>query len=618
MLNLPAVLEQWRAAWPQALAVWSKFTRLSDPQLCDSQIQAAREGLSGSFAMIRLADQSVVVDIEAVRKLGLEDYGVEVLAHEIGHHVLAPASATDHYRLLARIRRSLPTLERHAAMVANLYTDLLINDRLQRRAGLRMADIYRKLRPPVLRAQPRKKKPKLDSGQIDAPHPPTADLWTLYMGIYEQLWQLEKASLGGPSGDSRAETDAWLGARLIRAYADDWLDAGGRFATLLLPYLLEADESAQRAIAQLHDTKDAAEGCEPSGLTDVEEAEADGAVHPAEDPRVTGEDDLGPTIDAGSVSTDKSGGGRGQRREPFEYGEVLKAAGVKLSDHEIAVRYYREAALPYLVPFPSRPTPEAEEPLVEGLEPWDLGDPLDEIDWIGTVTRSPTVFPGLTTVRRMYGHVEGQARARVPVDLDLYVDCSGSMPNPQQRISYLALAGAVIVLSALRVGARVQATLWSGKHQVVSTPGFVRDENAILQVLTGYLGGGTAFPIHKLRDTFAQRGPTSRPCHVLMISDDGITTMFDRDERSNSGWDIAAKALEVGRAGGTMALNLPATWEQTQGTTCWNPDVLKRAQIEQGWEIHAIARLEDLIEFARSFSRRHYVRDREEQMAVTR
>src|SRR5574340_1280856 len=135
----------WLEAWPKALAIWSRYTRLHDAILCINRVDAAREGLSGSFAMIRLLDQSVVVDLEAVSELQLEDYAVEILAHEIGHHVLAPGTITDQFRLLARIRRALPTLERHAAMVANLYTDLIINDRLQRQSDLRLADIYRRL-----------------------------------------------------------------------------------------------------------------------------------------------------------------------------------------------------------------------------------------------------------------------------------------------------------------------------------------------------------------------------------------------------------------------------------------------------------------------------------------
>ncbi len=92
-----------------------------------------------------------------------------------------------------------------------------------------------------------------------------------------------------------------------------------------------------------------------------------------------------------------------------------------------------------------------------------------------------------------------------------------------------------------------------------------------------------------------------------MISDDGITTMFERDERGNSGWDISAKALAAGRAGGTMALNLPASWDHVKaGRNRPVFEDLKRARREQGWEIHAIAKFEDLLEFARSFSRRHY------------
>ncbi len=112
------VLAPWRAAWPQALAAWSRFTRLQEPRLCASHVEAAEEGLSGSFAMIRLADQRVVIDLPEVQRLGLQDYALEILAHEIAHHVLAPATASDHARLLARIRRALPTLEEQEPMVS--------------------------------------------------------------------------------------------------------------------------------------------------------------------------------------------------------------------------------------------------------------------------------------------------------------------------------------------------------------------------------------------------------------------------------------------------------------------------------------------------------------------
>lgn len=575
-------LKPWREAWPVALAAWSRFTRLRDPRLCESTVDAAREGLTGSFAMIRLVDKSVVIDLQQVGSLGLGDYAVEILAHEIGHHVLAPATATDSFRLIARLRKSLPTLERHAPMVANLFTDLLINDRLQRSAGLRMADVYAKLHRP-------------EGGR-------PSKLWTLYMGIYESLWGLLAGSIGGPKGDKTLEGDAWLGARLIRVYARDWLKAAGRFGTLVLPYLAE-DTEKDRALAAWHDTQHAAQGCEPSGGQDVEDDEAGGAVHPSDDPLVTGEEGKAKPADAVPAETDSNArASGGQKREPFEYGEILRAAGVQLSDQDIAIRYYRERALPHLVRFPVQPGVSSEEPQMEGLEPWEIGDPLDDVAWLETLGQSPVVVPGVTTVRRVYGVEPGQPGKPEPVDLDLYVDSSGSMPDPRRFTSYLTLAGAIVALSALKAGARVQATLWSGKSQWISTNGFVRDERAILGILTGFFGGATQFPIHVMRDTYATRKPTDRPVHILQISDDGITTMFDNDEHGASGWDIARHALQVARGGGTMALNLYGGLSGTSTVT----QELQRATNEQGWDIHRVSDMAQLTDFARAFSRRRY------------
>jgi hypothetical protein len=518
-----------------------------------------------------------------VRKYRLEDYALEVLAHEIGHHVLAPGSATEHFRLLARMRAALPTLESSAAMVANLYTDLFINDRLQRQSGLRMADIYVKLA----------KASKGTSG---------GELWQLYMRIYEHLWTLDKGSLSGVDAPEGLDTDAWLGAKLIRVYAEDWMTGAGRFATLLLPYLVR-DSKQNKKLAALFDTQDAAAGCEPGGLDVIDPEEADGVVHPLDDPRIA---DLGDE-DGEKVAPSSDVQGRGQARDPFEYGEILKAGGSKLSDHDIAVRYYRQRALPHLVPFAKLAVPDAFEPALEAVEPWDVGGPLDEIDWLQSVLVSPVTIPGVTTMRRTYGPAPAKELDTGPVDLDLYVDSSGSMPNPQRQLSWLALAGAIIALSALRAGSSVQVTLWSDKREVLTTDGFVRDGDAVLRVLTGFFGGGTSFPIHRLRETYAGKVPRARPTHILMISDDGIDTMFGDDERGNSGWDVAARALAVGGAGGTMALNLPAAWEQPKGG--WNQsayDALKRARREQGWDIHAVTEFDQLLAFARAFSDRHY------------
>jgi hypothetical protein len=572
-------LALWQAAWPKALAHWSKYTRLHDPILCRTSKEAANEGLTTSFAMIRFADKSIVIDLEEVRKLGLDDYAVEILAHEIGHHVLAPATATDHFRLLARLRTGLPTLEAHAAKVANLYTDLLINDRLQRQEGLHIDGVYAKIHA-------HQRKSGVQNGK----------LWLLYAGIYEELWSLPRGTIGGPVDGDDLIGAAWLGARLVRVYARDWLTGGSRFAALVLPYLLD-DDGSNEAIALLQDTAMAGEGSVPQAISDIDPDEVKDLIHPSADPKITGQD-----VDETSQTPDASdqsphGNQAGQRREPFAYGEILRAGGLTLSDTEIAIRYYREQALPHLVRFPVREQTHSSEPQLEGLEPWDIGDPLDEIDWLQTLTQSPIPVPGVTTLRRVYGAEPGTDRKVEPVDLDIYVDSSGSMPNPAQRISYLTLAGAIIALSALKVGSRVQATLWSGKNQFMCTDGFTSLETDILSILTGFYGGGTAFPIHKLRDTYASRKETDRDVHILIISDDGISTMFNTDERGGSGWDVSAMAMKAAGGGGTMALNLYANREYP-----WQ----KRVETEQGWHIAKVTDYEQLIAFARAFSQRHY------------
>ena len=595
--DLPALRDAWTAAWPSALAAWSRFTRLRPPALCLTVHEAKNEGLTGSFAMIRLVDQAIVVSLPAVVADGVGEFAREILAHEIGHHVLAPGNLTDHARMIARMRWGLPTVEHHAPMVANLYTDLLINDRLQRGAdGLRMADVYRAM-----------------AAHDDARGKPAGAVWTLYTRIYELLWGLARGSLGGGPTDDHLEGDATLGARLVRSYARDFLNGSGRFACLLLPHLLADAQSAER-IKRLLDTEQAGAGGEPAGLTEDDPGERAGAIHPAQDPELN--DSPIASADAGPAPTPPgdapaSAPDRGQARQPFAYGEILRASGLNLSDHDIAVRYYRERARPHLIPFPGQPRPRLTDPMPEGLEPWTFGDALDTADWLQSVLQSPRPVPGLTTVQRVWGATEEPPVKPEPMDLDLYVDSSGSMPNPQRHLSFPTLAGAILGLSALRAGARVQATLWSGKNQWTATDGFVRDEDAILRVLTGFFGGGTAFPIHRLRETYAKRGQDAHPAHLLVISDDGVSTMFvGNDELGNDAADVAATALTKARGGGTLVLNLRADWEalaaKPEPYYASTFGAIRRARDEGGWSISRITAWDELVRFAREFSRRRY------------
>jgi hypothetical protein len=577
--------DRWAQAWPEALALWSRYTRLAVPRWCYSEQDEHEAGLTGSFAMIRLNDQAIVISLRQVAEHALQDYALEVLAHEIGHHVYAPGNLTDGAVALARARRGLPSVEQHAPMVVNLYEDLLINDRLVRFHGLRIDEVYQAL------AKGKKGEPSL--------------LWSLYMRAYEILWGLAPQSLGGSKLEGAAEGDAQLMARLVRVYGNDWIEGAGGFAALMLPYLLQPQD---HGFQSLLDAVAVGSGSDaPSGLTGLDGGEI---LHPSRDPKVVGSHPQ-PTDGAGGgdkigkdgLAPEGLGGGAGQCREPLEYGQILKALGLDLTDHEAAVLYYRERAIPHLIPFPSRPAPESSEPLMEGLDPWDIGSPIEDVDWLQSVLLSPRIFPGQTTVQRAWGKMSGKQPRPEPLDLDLYVDCSGSIPNPQRQVSYLALAGAIVVLSALRAGSRVQATLWSGAGQFDTTRGFVRDEKQILGVLTGYLGGGTSFPNQILRTTYEKRTERDRPVHILVLSDEGVDTMEYADEKGNAGLDIASMAMQRARGGGTMVLNL---YQESYLTRPFFTPI--RAM---GWSLHPVNDWESLVGFAREFARLKYATDKQ-------
>src|SRR5690606_8626960 len=132
--------------------------------------------------------------------------------HEVGHHVYAPGDVSDHARLYVRLRRGLPGHEPSVPMIANLYTYLLINDRLQRTANLDMVAVFRRLRETTEKVSP---------------------VWAIYMRTYECLWGVIGELVDPDHVPSEMAADASVLARLIRVYSRAWLDGATRFAMVM-------------------------------------------------------------------------------------------------------------------------------------------------------------------------------------------------------------------------------------------------------------------------------------------------------------------------------------------------------------------------------------------------
>jgi hypothetical protein len=384
--------------------------------------------------------------------------------------------------------------------------------------------------------------------------------------------------------------------RLLRNYSNDWVHGGGRFAALYLPYLIEYEgKNGQKQQAIWRDTQDAGKGGLPSGLAEIEDDEATGAIHPALDPDLSG---MSPDQKPASNEAGTGRKSEKQYRSPLEYLDVVNATGTNLPKHLIVARYYKELAVPHLIKFPVREVQQATDPLPEGLETWDMSTPLEKIDWMGTLVASPVVIPGFTTREREYGTSPGSSPETEPLDLYLGVDCSGSMPNPSLSLSYPILAAAVIALSALRARANVMVVLSGEPGQTVSTNGFVRDENAVLTTLTGYLGTGTTFGIHRLQPVFSTLKRNHRPIHILIITDSDIFMMLNGTDKGYLGWDVARNAAAEAKGGATYVLQIPF-----RVTTYQDSEERMR---RDGWNTTHVNTMQELLVFARQFSKEKY------------
>lgn len=576
--EITKVLDIWRGAWPVAKEVWSNYVRLREPEWCLSTQQAEEEGLRQSFAMIRLNDHRIVIDIEQVQRLGLEDCALQVIAHEIGHHIYTPANLKDNALGMAKIRWSLAGIEDMAPMVANLYEDLLINDRLHRLKSLEMDLVYQKLNRTIHFSK----------------------LWTLYMRAYECLWRLEKFTLI-PDRQYHSEAidaDASIMASLIKSYSKKWIEGASRFGALLYPYLMEEKEKqkALNSVIYILDADEAGKGGGViSGLT-----EFDGEV--IIDPRneVGGDSgertSLAEALKQDLMASKKGGEGPEQRYlNPGVYVDLLSQVNPDIDKQELLNRYYKEVALPHLIDFPVEISIQQEMTLPEGMEVWDIGDSADEIDWIETTIYSPHIIPGVNTLKRTYGLSDDENEKLLPLDVYIGIDCSGSMGNPSARFSWPVMAASIVALSALRAGSRVFSCLSGEPGSFLQNDDYEVDEKKVMSVLTSYLGTGYAFGVGRLKVPFKEK--LKRKSHLIIVTDDDIFSMLNaRTDNGDNHWEIIEHSLRNAGGIGTLVLHSRPAWHREE--------VIKLQ--EMGWHIYYVTNEEELLTFAKEFANQNY------------
>ncbi|KAF2336963.1 DUF58 domain-containing protein [Flavobacterium daemonense] len=579
--KIEETLALWKSHWQQAKLEWNPMLRLQEPIWCLSNEDAYKEGLTGSFAMIRLTDHRIVINLEEIVERNIIDYPLEVLAHEIGHHIFTPANLYDNAVLLNRIRFGLPGIEDRAPMVANLYADFLINDKLQRINKLRMSEVYQAINSE-------------DS---------FSEFWTLMMRTYEYLWRLNRGELATKSSlhSKKIDSDASLLASLIRSYSKNWIHGGGRFAVMVYPYLMDDKkfQDARKKILVLLDAEDAGKGAmDISGMTKLDLEGYDEIIDMRKE-AIDSKEENGDKSKKESLGFEKNDfGGHGPREGymgPGNYIDLMQQANPNADEQRLINTYYKEIALPYLIDFPVEISENVSFDLPEGLETWDIGDAIEEVDWLQSAILSPELIPGLTTQKRTFGSDSDNSISKKPLNVYLGIDCSGSMGNPRHNFSWPILAATIIGLSALRAGASVMGCLSGEPGSYLETDGFITDETDLLTTLTSYLGTGYAYGIERLRKPFETK--PDKKSHIVIVTDNDIFSMLAADTGTKqSNWELAEIALKNAGGHGTMVLHSPPDY---------NKDLVLRL-VKMGWNVYYVTNEAELLKFAAEFSQQNY------------
>ena len=176
-----------------------------------------------------------------------------------------------------------------------------------------------------------------------------------------------------------------------------------------------------------------------------------------------------------------SGGGRG-----------IGTAKTNLALNDDSIPYYERLSRThglYICPKPL--LVDVTNTYPEGSDKFRVGDPASEINVHSTGGR---ILPGITKKHKYRAGKKRDTQYRVP-DLNIWLDSSGSMPNPNNG-SVAVLASFILARNYWENGANVGVVNFSGDSAFLLP---TRDLLGVYSMLTAFWGGGTVVNVNKIR-----------------------------------------------------------------------------------------------------------------------
>jgi|CXWL01.1.fsa_nt_gi hypothetical protein len=473
-------------AWDEALALWDVSATLSPPEVWRPP-EAKSVQADEPLAYIDLETRQVVVNLDLLERMGALHCLKAVLAHEIGHHVRFPHSLGLSASLNLLEKRLIPGL---GQSLTNLFFDLLVNEYVGRNLADDLCDVYKGFQ----KTQPSKK--------VDP-------LFSFYLMAYEELWAREPYELV----DQKTEQTLELKFPGIRNEARTFVQHFYALPTVQQQFVyfcsrfiryIEDPLKLKFSIPLASDM--------PSPDADDYDAAARGHASEATDEALKEARRRGWIKDTGL--TDE------RELDPLEairrISEGLPGSGQREFRLALVSKHYKRLVDQHILKLPGvTPPPDATLPSI--LEDWEWGENPRLIDWTGTVT-SQGPLAALRPQKRDSLPDEPTPREGQFPEVEIYLDTSGSMPDPSQALNTMTLAALILAASALRKGGKVRCIVYSYGRPLVS--GWMSDEETARRFLLHYNGGGTDYPFAILKTSAKERDDVIR----VIVSDSDFLT----------------------------------------------------------------------------------------------
>ncbi|MCY1040567.1 M48 family metalloprotease [Corallococcus sp. bb12-1] len=491
--------EEVEQCWRDALALWDVHVQLSPPEP-HQPFLPGDEAQHEPLAYIDLVRRQVFVHFELLDKMGARDSLTAVLAHEIGHHVRFPHTLGWDAELRVLEQRLLPGL---GQSLTNLFYDLQVNEFVGRTHAEALCEVYRGfLRTPDAR-----------QGKGEA----TSPLFCFYLALYEELWSKTPGDLVPANRLSGLEQD-YPGFRIqARLFVQTFYalpDARLQFLYFCAAFIRFIDEPGKTRffIPLAGDVPGPDEGDLDAAVQSggrwedaLEKAREQGWLDATHDTK-----DADPLTTIDRVTKHLPGRGEGRLRRA------------------LVARHYRRLVDRHILKLPSAPSKP--EPYLRTIpEAWEYGDDPSTIDWTLTVVTQGHLSAIAPLRRELEADLPPPSDLGVPA-LELYLDTSGSMPNPEHQLNAMTLAAQVLSASALRKGATVRGIIYSDRQPRISE--WMYDEETARDFLLHYIGGGTWFPVEEMEKLSHERPDVLR---VIISDSDFLSNMQDAQAQERLG-----------------------------------------------------------------------------------